>query len=62
MRSKVKDTDIKKLTYYFFNYITNKNYQYILIQVILKWVKSHQEFTCLLYWIRDYKRLKICKN
>ena len=33
-----------------------------MIQIILKWTKSHAKILFLLHWICDDKRFEICKN
>ena len=58
MSNKVKDTDIKKHTYYFFHDIINiKKSDPINIKIDEKSYKN-----ILIHWTCDDKRLKICKN
>ena len=57
MGNKVKDINIKILAYQLFNDIIDIE---ILIQIILKDMKSHIKLSSLLYQIRDDQRT--CKN
>ena len=57
MSNKVKDIDIKRRTYYFFDGIINvKNFDPNNIE---KKLKVMQKYSYLLHWISDDQRLEI---
>ena len=56
MSSKFKDISMKNHTFCYFDDIINKK---SLIQIILKWMKSIQKYTYLLYWICNDQRFEI---